>query len=251
MTETETGTRMPYTSTLLVPHPDNRGSESGQCSLVNCGYMGNDLFDRNTVLQSLTSNVTAALTLSSDLICPHCCEAWNAGTKGPAKVFNRAFLATAERVLFPVISAESETPERPTWADALRYLDVSLPRVALLTTDPKKRIWPFTRVSSGDCCWIYLHDPTRGISGNRVVSLAKLRRILNLVESVYADGFSKSQIERSLYLAQPLIQKLGLSAAFRLETALAEHRNAPEFLPALLVAQRPQKESDATKSKRA
>lgn len=232
-------------SALLVSTPQLRGDVPGQCSVVNCAYTGEDLLARDTALLSKTSNVTAAFTLISDLICPHCCEAWNAPAKPPAKAFNRAFLATPERVLFPVISAESETPERPTWADALRYLDVSLPRVALLTTDPKKRLWPFTRVSAGDSCWLYLHDPARGVSGNRVISLGQLRRVLNLIEVVYADGFSKPQIEQSLYLAQSLIPKLGLPAVSRLEAALAEYRTSPEFLPALLVAQRPQKETNA------
>lgn len=231
-------------SRLLAPSPSKRGSLSGQCSLVNCNYAGDDLLDRNASLQSLTSNVTAAFTLASDLICPHCCEAWNAGTKGPAKAFNRAFLATSRQILFPVISAESETPERPTWADTLRYADPDLPRVALLTTDPKKRIWPFTRVSVGDSCWLYLHDPARGVSGNRIISLAQLRRTLNLIESVYSNGFTKTHINQSLFLAQSLIPKLGLSSITAMERDLAEHRSLPEFLPALIVAQPPQKETN-------
>lgn len=242
---------IPYVSHLLSPSPMCRGAESGTCSIVNCGYRGNDLLLRDASLQSLTSNVTAAFSLISDLICPHCCETWNAPAKPPAKKFNRAFLATSERILFPVISADSETLERPIWADALRYLDPDLPRAVLLTTDPKKRIWPFTRASAGDSCWLYLHDPARGISGNRAVSLAQLRRTLNLIESVLANGFNKTQIGQSLFLAQSMLLKLGLASITGTERQLAEHRTLPEFLPALIVAQPPPKEINAPKSKRA
>ena len=214
-------------SILLYPDPDP-GPCSGTCSL--CGLPGDGQYLRNEILEKTSANLTALFDLNRDTICAHCVAVWR-----EPKKWHRGVCADEKGVLFPVISRDSVTNERPLWADVLRSLD-ELPRVIVLTTDPKKRVWPFARVSSGDSACIYLHDPSRGVSGNAWVSLAVLRKTLTTIESAYNAGFSKEAIRTSLYVNYQ--QALGCPNIRTLEQSLIAIRNQPEFLPALIVAQK-------------
>jgi hypothetical protein len=208
-----------------------RGSHIGICAV--CGFNGEGQYRRDEVLDIATSNVTALFELTSDCICAPCLALWS-----KPKHWHRGILATEGRVRFPVISAESATADRPTWAVSLRELSPGEPRAIVLTTDAKKRVWPFARVSAGDTAWLYLHDPSRGVSENRAVSLSRLNGTLALIESVYEMGFTKSHIAKSLFPYQKLVNSFGLPAIVDLDRKLAQIRNEPEFLPALIVAQK-------------
>lgn len=215
------------------------GSESGVCAL--CGYEGSGQYRRDDVLDILTSNVTAIFELRYDHICGPCYGLWS-----KPKHWHRGILATPGQAVFPVISNESATEERPTWSQAFRSLQPEQPRAIILTTDPKKRVWPFARVSSGPVCSIYIHDPSRGISENSSATIPRLRQALNLVEQAYSFGFSKPFIARSLIGCQKAILQIGLDAALALEHRLSAIRNEPEFLPALIVAQKEANEPKRT-----
>lgn len=108
----------------------------------------------------------------------------------------------------------------------------------MLTTDPKKRVWPLARVSQGDMCCVYLHDPSRGISGNVWVSLQALIEALDIIESAYNAGFSKPAIAESLYSSHKIANLVGLAETKALENCLGDLRGKSEFIPALIIAQK-------------
>lgn len=220
---------MPPISHFLYPDAP-AGVYTGLCAL--CGYDGPGQYKRD-ILDITTSNVTALFELAYDLICAPCYGVWTR-----PKHWHRGIFATGAGVRFPVISRESVTNERPAWSDVFRLLRADESRALVLTTDPKKRVWPFARVSVGDTAWMYIHDPPRGVSGNRAVSIKKLIAALDLVEHVYSLGWSKPWIAQSLIGSQKAVLSVGLDAALALDQRLAAIRNEPEFLPALIVAQK-------------
>lgn len=215
-------------SHILFPHAPT-GPHTGLCAL--CGHEGPGQYERD-ILDITTSNVTALFELAYDLICAPCYSVWTR-----PKYWHRGIFATTAGVQFPVISRESATFERPVWSDIFRGMHAGQTRGIVLTTDPKKRVWPFARVSTGDTAWVYIHDPSRGVSGNRAVSIKKLVAALNLIEEVYSLGWSKPWIATSL-IGCRTVARAGLDAAIALDQRLAAIRNEPEFLPALIVAQK-------------
>jgi hypothetical protein len=206
-----------------------KGTEHGICAV--CGFYGDGQYLRDKVLDITTSNVTAIFELRYDHICAPCFGLWS-----KPKYWHRGILATTDNILFPVISEESKTEDRPTWSTALRSLGNG-PRAAVLTTDPKKRVWPFARVSAGSNISLYIHDPSRGISENRLLTLSTLYSALDLIEDVYSLGFSKSQIASSLLTSQHN-KRLELNKLLNLEARLQQIRALPEFVPALIIAQK-------------
>lgn len=217
------------TPQILQPTPPTEGATEGQCCV--CGWHG-PTYARAQVFSKSTGAVSVLATVPTDRICTHCAALW-----GEPKVFARAVLATPDAVQFPTIAPDS-TGQRPTWGQALSALDPALPRVCILTTDPKKRVWPFAQVSQGDRLSMYVHDPSRGISGNRVMSLALLLSTLAEIQAIYALGFSKIAIERGLLGDLKRVQSLGIPATVAHERHLQGVRTLPEFLPAVIIAQK-------------
>ena len=217
------------TPQLLFPSPPTDSAEAGRCSV--CGWHG-PTYAKSQVFSKSTGAVAVLATVPTDRICVHCAALW-----GEPKVFARAILATPEAVQFPTIAADP-SGLRPTWGQALAALDPALPRVCILTTDPKKRVWPFAQVSQGDWLSLYLHDPSRGVSGNRVVSLNSLLNTLAQIENIYALGFSKKAIEQGLLGDLNRAQSLGIPDTLSHERRLAWLILNPEFLPALIIAQK-------------
>lgn len=216
-------------SELLIGRPE-RGVEIGRCGL--CGIDGSG-FPLASILEKTSSNLTALFDLTCNSLCGSCRAVWS-----EPKKWHRSILATPGRVVFPVIARESVTDSRPAWSDAIRGLDASLPRVAVLTTDAKKRVWTFARVSQGEECLIYLYDPSRGLSGNVSVSLRKLCEVLTTIERVYSVGFTKDHIASSLLSYRKLCGQVGLGKAIALDRELSAIRSLPEFMPALIMAQK-------------
>ena len=207
------------------------GVESGICSI--CGTTGNDHYLRNDILDKTSANLTSIFDMLSPVMCRHCVAVWR-----EPKKFHRAVYADSRVVLFPVISRDSVTDERPLWADVLRSMPVDQYRVIILTTDPKKRTWPLARVSRGDRCTLYLHDPSRGISGNVHLSITRWRETLAVIEEAYTAGFAKPAISTSLYTSHKTATVFGLDRTRQLESALSALRTTPEFQPALIIAQK-------------
>lgn len=231
-------------STLMQPNPP-LGIHSGICSL--CGLSGEGQYLRNEILEKASANLTALFDLNQNTICAHCVAVWR-----EPKKWHRGICATETGVLFPVISIESVTEDRPLWADTLRGLDGS-PRVIVLTTDPKKRVWPFARISSGDSVCIYFHDPHRpdrringivmkrvsfGVSCNLWISLIEFGKTLAIIESAYEAGFNKEVIRTSLFSNFNQAVAAGHRVVAGFEQSLIPIRQTPEFMPALIMAQR-------------
>ena len=221
------------TSKILIETPVEWGTHEGACGI--CGIHSTGAYHRNEILEKTSSNLTAIFELNDEWICAWCAEVWR-----KPKHWHRAICARPSNVLFPVISTESATDDRPTWSSLIRDLidDIEAPRVLVLTTDPKKRVWPMAKVSQGRLASVYIHDTSRGVSGNYIVSLPDLVDCLDLIEHAYTSGFSKPVIGRSLYDSPATVRELGLATVNQLERAIARHRPLPHFLPALIMAQK-------------
>lgn len=215
---------------LIYPDAPS-GSLSGYCSI--CGDYGDTHYHRNDLLTPTSANLTSIFDFHHPHVCRFCSSIWR-----EPKKYHRAILATPEQVLFPVISNESATEERPTWGRAIRALRRDVPRVMILTTDPKKRVWPFARISQGVMAWVYVHDPSRGMSQNMLINLDQQLIALDLIERAYNAGFSKPSIEQNLYSNYKQVQAIGIQAASILERELAAIRGSAEFITALIMAQK-------------
>jgi hypothetical protein len=143
----------------------------------------------------------------------------------------------------PLISATSAVAQgRPCWSQLVR--DVwperrGQPVIIILTTDMKKRLWINARVGAlGRSTPMLIYDNGYCLNEVRYLSWPKLIECLDFVEDVYTRGFPKPAIQVSLYSASKAVKELGLAATRRLENELANWRTRPEFLPALLIAQK-------------
>lgn len=220
-----------HTVSSLINVSAPPGDKSGICSV--CGYDGNGQYERQEILDKTSANLTAIFDMNHTTICHYCVGVW----KEPKKL-HRAIYADPDRVVFPVISTESATDDRPTWSSLIRHIPIDSPRIVILTTDPKKRVWPLAKVSNGQLCAIYTHDPSRGISGNVWVIINELRAALDLIEQAYSLGFSKPAIASSLYTSHKTISTVGLEPTRQLEDQLRALRPKSEFNPALIMAQK-------------
>lgn len=226
-----------YVSHLIVSQP-RPGIHAGRCMV--CGCDSKQQHARTDVLQKTSANITTLCPFNTDTMCEYCVVMWECGRVNP---YNRSILATPGSILFPIISANEAVTDaaRPTWATALRRLDPTLPRVMVLTSDFKKRIWPRARVSQGDRLDILLHETGRGISNIVACSLERLLATLTIVEQIYALGFSKTSIEQGLFSVPKQVQKVGFTQTLEFEYQLQELRKTPELLPASIIAPMPEK----------
>jgi len=219
-------------SSLLIPNPETLGTLAGDCAI--CGRWSDTACHRDDILDKTSANLTAIFELNDRLVCASCAEVWR-----KPKYWHRGICARPGIVVFPVISTESVTEDRPTWSAILRELpNDPRPRALILTTDPKKRVWPMAKVSQGPVASIYVHDTSRGVSGNYVVQLRDLVDCLELVEKAYSLGFSKSVIQRSLFDSMAAVRLIGFEQAIQMEQGIAAHREAPHFIPALIASQK-------------
>jgi len=227
---------MIYTVSRLMFPDAPAGNENGICSI--CGTSDDGQYLRNELLDKTSANLTSIFNMLSPVICRYCVAVWR-----EPKKYHRAVYADPAGVLFPVISRDSVTEDRPLWADVIRAMPANEYRVIILTTDPKKRTWPLARVSRGDRCTIFLHDPSRGISGNVQLSLDRWRETLAVIESAYDVGFAKPAIATSLYTSHKIATVVGIDRTRQMEQTLAGLRSLPEFSPALIIAQKGSDES--------
>lgn len=156
-----------------------------------------------------------------------------------------ATIAFADGALWnPVINLASATPTRPTWRDLVRALwpaRAGQQCVMILTTDPKKRLWPRAQVGVlGAHTPVLVHDNEIGVSRILWVDWPQLLTALDMVEQVYRAGFSKPAIRESLWLGRQAVQHNGILATRRLEEHLAAWRACSEFTIAVLIAQKEQ-----------
>lgn len=207
----------------------------GRCCV--CGWEGDRCLKKNFVLNKSTGSVAALCPLPTEEICAYCAALWQ-----EPKTYARSIWATEGIIEFPTIAPDLEG-KRPAWRDIIRRQDAQK-RVAVLSTDPKKRVWPFARISAGDTVALYLHDPSRGISELRYCSLKILCQQLDWIESKMAAwDFSKAAIADSLLRDVKTVQKIGIDFCIEMESEAQLMRLTPEFVPALIIAQK-EKEND-------
>lgn len=145
--------------------------------------------------------------------------------------------------LRPLISRESAAAgERPCWSDLIR--DV-WPRyagrrcVCVIATDFKKRVIHRAQVGVlGDEQPVYVLDAEMRMDSNVTVRWASLIETLEYIETVYNAGFSKQGIGSTLWREFETARRVGIERVASMEQRFAALRNTPEFLPALIVAQR-------------
>lgn len=156
----------------------------------------------------------------------------------------RSHLAFADGTYYaPLIARESALAQgRPCWSELVRAVwpaRAGEQCLVLLTTDTKKRLWPYARVGAlGPRTPVYLYDAASGEAGVTWVDWAALLACLDLVEEVYSQGFPKSALRRGLPSAPAACLRAGLGAARRWERALAPWRERAELRLAVLIAQR-------------
>lgn len=141
----------------------------------------------------------------------------------------------------PFIGIKSATDERPCWSHLVRNIwpgRAGQQYMCIIADDYKKRVWPRARVATlGESSLIYLLYGKRALSKNVQVSWPRLIEVLDLVELVYNAGFSKNAIHDGLYTSYSAFSE-NLEGALDYESSLAEIRHLPEFLVALLIAQK-------------
>lgn len=142
----------------------------------------------------------------------------------------------------PMISRESATAQgRACWSDLVREVWPARRDqrcVVLLTTDTKKRLWPRCRVGSlGPRTEVLLHDTGSTISSPVVIDWETMLETLTRIEQLYTH-FPKPVIGRNLFRSRDGVHAIGPRAAREYENWLSGVRTSPEFVMALLIAQK-------------
>lgn len=166
-------------------------------------------------------------------VCPAC--AW---FYTDPKQHHRAFIAAGNLFLWPVLGEASATESRPLWRDALRRvvgMPADTPVVALLTTDPKPRLWPRVQHGTVGAMRVYVHSLDDDLSAVVEVAARDLVSMVDAVSAALSAGFSKATARRGLLTDHKAAGK-DMERAFALEAALAPMRGHPAFIPAVLVA---------------
>lgn len=142
----------------------------------------------------------------------------------------------------PVIGLASATAVRPAWRDLVRALwpaRAGQQCVMILTTDPKKRLWPRAQLGAlGERTPVLVHDGETCVSETLWVDWQQLLAALDVVEEAYCAGFAKPAMRESLWLGRHAVQQNGIPATRRLEERLAVWRSRSEFVMAVLIAQK-------------
>jgi hypothetical protein len=164
----------------------------------------------------------------------------------------RAFFVSESRGAFPVIARASAAPDcgeqwrhipwgqlpRPCWSDLVREIWPGLRGESvsiLLTTDQKKRLWPRLLPGRlGARTPVYCYDTKLALERLLWLDWEALLACLDLLERIYTLGAAKIHLLHGLHgcTSLPLRQRC------ELEQELARWRSRPEFLPALLIAQK-------------
>lgn len=166
-------------------------------------------------------------------VCPAC--AW---FFTDPKQHHRAFLGAGDLFLWPVLGEASVTEDRPLWRNALRRL-VDLPEdtpaVALLTTDPKPRLWPRVQAGTAARLRAYVHSPDDDLSATVELETVDLLSAIDLIEGALAAGFNRATVRRGL-LSDIKTAGKDLAGAVRLEGKIAAIRRRSVFIPAVLLS---------------
>lgn len=132
--------------------------------------------------------------------------------------------------------------ERPCWSDLARTIwpaRAGDPLVAILTTDTKKRIWEKARIGVlGSDTPVLVYNMDRSVFRVLSIDWPEMLECLDLVERVYALGFSKTTIAAGLYVEYARMNEISFSRGMALERELRAWRSRPEFEFVILIAQK-------------
>lgn len=171
---------------------------------------------------------SAARCLTSD---------WNLGSR---LCLNDGETVTGYHVLTNREQAEKQG--RPYWSKLVREIWPARQGqecLAILATDVKKRSWNRARAGSlGAHTPIMIFAPDWNASSVVWVDWEKLIGTLDRIEIIYTLGFSKRGIRESLTSEYTATVRVGIKQTSALEAWCADARTTPEFLPALIMAQR-------------
>ncbi len=142
---------------------------------------------------------------------------------------------------YPLISRESAAKQaRPCWSDLVREIwpaRAGQTMAMLLTTDPKKRLWPMATTGPlGSRTPVYLY--ANGAAQTVYCDWPSLLIWLQAIEIIYEMGFTKRAISESLMSDYRIATEVGLAETRRLDDSLVSGRQLPWFDVALLIAQR-------------
>lgn len=183
----------------------------------------------------------------------HVCRAC-AWLYGDPKRAHRNVIALGGKILWPMISLDSATEERPSWREVFRRILPGCPPdsfvCGVMTTDPKPRNWPHMRLSSAARPALYVHAPDYDTSCVIEIDPEALLSCMGAIEEALSLGFPKSRIYAGL-LSDYARAKRNIKEVMRLEKALREIRKEEEFVPALLAAGLTKEEKERAKSGRA
>lgn len=167
----------------------------------------------------------------SNTICVSC--AW---MYDDPKRKHRSVLAIGNQIWWPAMGLQSASIDRPTWGAVIAILErapAGEPVTALMTTNPKPRLWPFAHVASTSRCGMYLHAPEYDVSGYIDIDRHRLAEAYRHVCDDLAAGYTK----RAIMYGIPMHTAFrGDRRGFARESELQEMRRQAEFLPALLAA---------------
>lgn len=143
----------------------------------------------------------------------------------------------------PMISSLSAKKQgRLCWSDLVRDIwpfRRGQRALCILTTDFKKRLWPYARVGVlSEKTNIYLHNPDINISSNVIINWQLAVEYLDVVEEVYTQGFTMKNIAESLVANMTVCNRVGLLRALSHEKFLSGIRCSNEFKFACTIAQR-------------
>jgi len=170
----------------------------------------------------------------SDHVCAAC--AW---LFGAPKKTHRNVIAAQGLIWWPMVSHTSATDERPCWLDVLRII-ARMPAetviAAVMTVDPKPRLWPMTEIARRDNFGAYFHWPDYDVSEYRTFNLDETLTICgSAIIPALKAGYSKKACYFGL-LSDLKRAKKDLSKTMAMEKELSIHRDSRAFLPALMAS---------------
>ena len=196
-----------------------------------CGYEGGVLHQKRAITPT-TSNI-ADLFRHGNGVCFECC----ACIQEPRVLISNLYADSSGMGLRPVVSAQSETEERPTWRNLIRHgLTEGAQTAAIFTSNVQRRLWHNAPVGTIGDRWrvLMVHDDIERVL---VVNLTTLKDVLDKIEYLLNLGFSKVSIKDGLLSGNQKYVSQNINTAISLENQIAEYRNQDEFILTLFIAQ--------------
>lgn len=198
--------------------------------VVTSGYDAKTVFDGATGFHADTVTGLFGGVVSDATARVHK-NSWNMGSR----VFTES--GAHYRPLVSVKSAIEQ--QRPCWRDLARELSerhAGEQVVIILTDDFKKRHWHLCRAGFvGEATPVFVQNADHQVSGVLMVNWPRMIEMLDLLETLYTQGFTLASLATSL-LSQSKI--LPLIEAVKYEQQLSAMRGTPEFIVAHIIAQK-------------